>query len=467
MNIPRLLISGLSGGAGKTMLTLGIARAFRRAGLEVVAFKKGPDYIDAAWLALAARAARANLDLFFSSGEQLSGLFRERAAACDIALVEGNRGLFDGLDIRGSCSSAEVARVLKAPVLLVLDCSKMTRTLAALVRGCLDFEADVDIAGVILNRIGNKRHGQMAKNAVEELAGVPVLGVLPRLAQPVIFERHMGLAGIDELGQADAILDRLAELAENYLDLRAIRDVAARAPALPVPASGQDAVLPAKTAKKGRPRIGYAFDAAIWFYYQENLDALQRAGAELVPFSLFDPPPGCRLDGLYLGGGLPELHAARLSACPMRAHVAELARAGLPIYAECGGFMFLARDLALDGAIHPMAGVFPFSVEFCPRPQGLGYVEAEVVGDNPYHPGGMLLRGHEFHFSRCRASGEDAGFSRVLRLRRGKGMGGEFGEDAFDGLLFKNTFAAYMHIYAPALPHWAPAFVELCRSARK
>ncbi|MDR0828364.1 MAG: cobyrinate a,c-diamide synthase [Desulfovibrio sp.] len=485
MLIPRLLVSGLAGGAGKTMFSLGLARAFRRSGLAVRAFKKGPDYIDAAWLALAARAPRANLDPFFTPADVLLDLFRERCIACDLALIEGNRGLFDGLDANGSCSSAEVARILKAPVLLVLDCTKMTRTVAALVRGCLNFEPDVNIAGVVLNRIGNKRHGEMTKRAVEDLAGVPVLGILPRLLRPIILERHMGLAGIDELAQADSVLDELADLMEEHLDLPAIRRVASAAP--PLPARKRAAAPPhpdpenlrrslpvperdRSRAKKERPRIGYAFDAAIWFYYQENLEALEKAGAQLVQLSLFAPPPKGRLDGLYLGGGLPELHAARLSASPMPAYVAGLARAGLPIYAECGGFMYLARSLVLEGLSYPMAGVFPFCVEFCDRPQGLGYVEAEVIGDNPYHPKGALLRGHEFHFSRCLPPDPQAGVDpdrkAVLRLNKGRGMGEEGQIQPPDGLLFNNTFAAYMHIYAPALPHWAPTFVDLCRRER-
>lgn len=517
MHIPRIIISGLSGGAGKTMVSLGLARSLARSGLRVKAFKKGPDYIDAAWLALAARSSQANLDPFFLPAPALRSLFRQGAAGYDLALIEGNRGLFDGLDLSGSCSTAELSRILRAPVLLVLDCTKMTRTAAALISGCLNFEKDVRISGVILNRTGNPRHQTMVRRAVEELAGVPVLGVLPR-RRPFITERHMGLAGLEEYAQADEKLDELAGFLSDHADLAAIRTLAASAPDLPsdeavdapcqcpsAPAAspppglrggpsgnGSSGSPPARLANRSRPRIGYVRDAAFWFYYEENLNALRAAGAYLIPLSLLCDGPGqdglaetsgrCEawdgLDGLYIGGGQPELHAGALAGNRFcRDRVAALSRSGLPVYAECGGFMYLARELIVNGAAFPMAGVFSCSVELLSRPQGLGYVEAEVVAANPFHPLGVRFRGHEFHFSRCLAreggtagdsapdvpGGPPAGY--VLRLRKGRGMAVSPEQEGFDGLLVANTFAAYTHIFAPALPHWAKNFVALC-SAR-
>lgn len=498
MRIPRLIISGLSGGAGKTMLSLGLARAFARQGLPVRAFKKGPDYIDAAWLAAASKSPQSTLDPFFTPGDQLAALFVQEASGCALALVEGNRGLFDGLDINGSCSTAEVSRILRAPVLLVLDCTKMTRTVAAVVRGCLDFEEGLAIGGVILNRTGNKRHHDLARRAVEELAGVPVLGVLPRRAEPFIVERHMGLAGPGELAAAESRLDALADFIAEHTDLQRILALAQSAPALhPGGARGRpqgkrdeapkksepirSLPLPQQEQKHGeatddadsgafhgscvrRPRIGYVFDAAFWFYYRENLEALEAAGARIVPVSLLERAEWPDLDGLYIGGGLPELHAQALSAnLSARQRVAEFVRGGLPVYAECGGFMYLSRSLIYRGERYPMAGVFPLDVDFCRRPQGLGYVEAQVVADSPYHPAGCFFRGHEFHFSRPVNEEEGLADRCLLRLRRGKGMFRNGEGEQRDGLLKNACFAAYTHLFAPAAPHWAPAFVGLCR----
>jgi cobyrinic acid a,c-diamide synthase len=522
MRIPRIIISGLSGGAGKTMVSLGLARALLRSGQRVRAFKKGPDYIDAAWLALAARSPQANLDPFFLSAPALRRLFQQGAGGFDIALIEGNRGLFDGLDLRGSCSTAELARLLLAPVLLVLDCSKMTRTVAALVSGCLHFEQGLHIGGVILNRTGNPRHHAMARRAVEELAGVPVFGALPRRPSPFIRERHMGLAGLDEYARADENLDALADFMGDHVDLAAVARLAASAPALPedaadggaeadhapelsagdvgrrltpsleseTPASGRELrSVPHAGIKAGEgPCIGYVHDAAFWFYYEENLAALRAAGATLLPLSLLDgerregdgagEDAGVwdRLDGLYIGGGQPELYARELSGNSfLRETAAALARSGLPIYAECGGFMYLAGELRLNGENFPMAGVFPLCVELLSRPQGLGYVEAEVVTPNPYHPLGTHFRGHEFHFSRCLplrdgaspGAGALSADGHVLHLHRGRGMCSSPDQEGFDGLLFHNTFAAYTHVYAPALPHWAGNFVTLCADWKK
>ncbi|MDR0339404.1 MAG: AAA family ATPase [Desulfovibrio sp.] len=528
VTVPRFVVSGLSGGVGKTMVSLGIARSLARSGLALRAFKKGPDYIDAAWLGRAAFSPSANLDPFFSSESQLISLFIKGTRGYDFALVEGNRGLFDGLDIDGSCSSAQLARTLSAPVLLVLDCTKMTRTAAALVKGCLAFEPGLAVGGVILNRTGNERHQTLARRAVEELAGVPVLGALPRRAEAFIAERHMGLAGMDEFGgarasfaasdsacgvapgafteiraeaaaglsgaSADASLEALADFIEEHLDMGRIRSMAESAPPLTADAplaveaislaadggairpesasfQAESASFQAESASHAaavRPRIGYVHDAAFWFYYRENLEALIEAGAALVSLSLLDERPWPAVDGLYLGGGLPELHAAALSANPLlREELPALCRAGLPVYAECGGFIALARSVMVGGGSFPMAGVFAVDVELCDKPQGLGYIEAETVADTPFYPRGLRFRGHEFHFSR-RSAG-DGVFPEeayALRLLRGKGMGANARGECFDGLTLANTFAAYSHVYAPCLPEWAPAFVGLCRLRR-
>ena len=452
MNVRRIVISGVSGGSGKTILSLGLCRALLHQGLRVAPFKKGPDYIDAAWLSRACGCCCTNLDPFFLSGRRLTSLFADAAQGSDIAVIEGNRGLYDGRDAQGSCSTSGLARLLDAPVLLSLNCTKMTRTAAALIDGLLRFEP-LRFAGVVLAQVRpGSRHESVIRNSIETHTSARVLGTLPRLNPVPIPERHMGLVAAGGK-EADDCLDRLADIITANVDLHEVLEAAA---------AGElkaDPFWPATSAPTWkRPRIGYVQDEILWFYYKENLEALRHAGADLVRLSLLDDAPWPQLDGLYLGGGFPELFAERLTGSSRLADIARLARSGLPIYAECGGFMILCRSLIVNGASWPMAGVVPADVESCPTPQGLGYVEATAVKPNPFHPQGVSWRGHEFHYSRCRTTQTNG---LTLELASGVGMG-RTGQTGLDGFLCGNTFAAYTHLFAPAVPHWAPRFVGLC-----
>lgn len=452
---PRIVLAGLSGGSGKTFVSIGLCRALARRGLGVQPFKKGPDYIDASWLSHASRRTACNLDPFLLARPVLAALFAERSRAADIAIIEGNRGLFDGKDVEGTCSTAELARQLSAPVVLVLDATKMTRTAAAIVAGCKAFEPGLSLAGVILNRTAGERHRAILTRCIEELAGVPVLGRLPKMGENPIPERHMGLVSDQEHSAREAALDAIANVVERAVDLErlleAARAAAPLAPSDPVP--WPEAVC----APERAPVIGYVHDAALWFYYPENLEALTRAGAVLRRVSLLSPEPWPELDGLYLGGGFPETQASILAAnIAIRDHVRALAEQGLPMYAECGGFMYLCRAVQLDGARHELAGVFPLDTRLCPRPQGLGYVEAVVEGENPFHPMGARLSGHEFHYSACTEPDPAASLPPLaLRMLRGHGM-----LSGRDGMLAADTFASYTHIHALGAPHWAPSFVR-------
>ena len=459
--VPRLTVSGLKGGSGKTLLALGLARALAQDGLRLKPFKKGPDYIDAAWLGLAAGRPATNLDLFFLPPQDLRALFLHACALpggdgepADFALIEGNRGLFDGRDLEGSCSTAALARTLQSPILLSLDCTKMTRTAAALVQGMLSFEPDLPIAGVVLNKVGSERHGALVRRAIEHYCPVPVLGALPRLAGNPLPEGRMGLVlrqtTETQRVDAEARLDALAAAMREYLDLRSIRRLAQAAPCLP----GEKMFWKdASSSLAGvRPCIGYVRDAALWFYYEENLEALRRAGADVIRLSLFDGEAWPRLDGLYLGGGFPEEFCAELAVSPKLALLKGYAEQGMPIYAESGGFLLLAASLERQGRSCPMAGVFPVRVGFHDRPQGLGYVEATVILSNPFHPRRARIKGHAFHYTRCEfLPGARAEYA--LQLDCGAGMG-----QASDGLMHKSAFASYMHIFAPAVPHWAECF---------
>ncbi len=523
-SVPRLCVTAFSGGGGKTLLALGLARTLVERGIIVKPFKKGPDYIDAAWLTQACRNPATNLDPFFLTPEALKALFckslvpRPGEALPGLALLEGNRGLFDGLDAKGTCSTAAIARLLGMPIVLSLDCTKMTRTAAALVQGVLNFENGLIFLGVVLNNVGSSRHARLVRDAIEAHTDLPVLGALPRLAKTPLPERHMGIASFGSrlAEDADKRLAALAAFIKENLDVSRIAAEAARltpkdgAPCAGAPAARPDAITPPAAPL---PRIGFVRDAAFWFYYEENLRALKDAGAELVPIALAtgdatrDAALAAErlraLDGLYLGGGFPEDHAQALSASPALALIRTLAKKGMPIYAECGGFMLLARSLDLDGSRWPMAGLFPVDVRFTKTPQGLGYVEACVVRENPFFPVGLRLRGHEFHYSRCvwpdetpSAAPQDAPAPDfAMRLSRGTGMGRSTlrnetplslpplatatetalsqqqashdekpGAQGGDGLTQARVWAAYTHIFAPAVPCWAPNFIAAARA---
>jgi len=447
--IPRIILAGLSGGTGKTIVSLALARSFSRAGKRVAPFKKGPDYIDAQWLGLAAGKPCSNLDPFFHSADTIRSIFFHKFQGADLSLIEGNRGLFDGMDEHGSCSTAELARVLGAPVILAIDCTKMTRTAAAIIKGCAEFEPGVNLAGVILNRTAGERHRSVLGKSIETHTGVPVLGMLPKIAANPIPERHMGLMS-DQEYDGSAHLDALADMAGEWLDMDGILAIAEAAPDFgPAPAP----IFPGKPAEK-KVRIGYVRDAALWFYYPENLEALEHAGAELVRLSLLADEPWPEIDGLYLGGGFPEVFAAEIAANrAVLGRLKSLSASGLPIYAECGGFMVLCDTLEIHGASHAMAGVFPVSTAFRPRPQGLGYTEAEAVLDNPFFEFGSRIQGHEFHYSLCVS---DASPAVPTALAMHRGQGSAIGSDGF---LKDNTLAGYNHIHALAVPGWAGRFV--------
>jgi cobyrinic acid a,c-diamide synthase len=456
IRIPRLVLAGLSGGSGKTIVSLGLTRAWRDKGLAVAPFKKGPDYIDAAWLGLAARRPASNLDPFLMDEAAMAALFVHKARGADLAFTEGNRGLFDGGDVNGTFSTSQLARRLAAPLILVIDATKMTRTVAAIVQGCANFEKGLDLAGVILNRTAGDRHRRILRDSIEHYTGVPVLGALPKMRENPIPERHMGLISNREYAGQDAILDGIASVVRDSCDLHRLLEIARRAPDFEEP---EASIWPEPVAGE-KPRIGYVLDAALWFYYQENLEALRRAGAELVEVSLLSEAPWPQLDGLYLGGGFPETQAQALADnAAARARVRGVCAAGLPVYAECGGFMYLCEELHIDGKIYPMAGVFPLATTLCARPQGLGYAEACVVADNPFHPVGTTLKGHEFHYSRCLPRSKYTGHGDkpvfALQMQRGSGM-----LDGLDGVVSGRTFAAYTHIHALGARHWAENFVR-------
>jgi cobyrinic acid a,c-diamide synthase len=444
-----LVVAGLSGDSGKTLVSLGIARALADRGVKVRPFKKGPDYIDTAWLGVAARSTCRNLDTYLMKDEAMASALAKASGDADLLLVEGNRGLFDGVDIEGSHSTAMLARRLAAPVVLVLDCTKMTRTAAALVLGCRAMDPEVDLAGVILNRVGCGRHEDIVREAVAGIAGTPVLGAIRRIkGDDPLPGRHLGLVTAVEHPDPEEAVQRAAEAVAAGVDLDRLLAVAQWSPELEL--------MPADTPiEQVEVTIGYFEGKAFSFYYPENLERLRAAGVQLVPVDPSNASELPEVDGLYIGGGFPEVHAARLGAnTEFTTSVRARVDAGMPVYAECAGLMYLARELIVDGVPHAMAGVLDLAVEQLPTPQGHGYEVVVVDRDNPFFAAGTRLVGHEFHYSRL-VSGSDRDNS-VLRVERGTGIG-----DNRDGISSGRVFASYLHLHAGATPGWADGFLSL------
>lgn len=460
MDFPRILIAALRGGSGKTILSIGITAAWKSSGKQITPFKKGPDYIDAGWLALAAGRPCYNLDTFLTQKELILQSFFLHSTKGDISVIEGNRGLYDGIDIQGSTSTAELAKLLQTPVILCIDCTKSTRTMAAAVLGCMKFDPDTKIKGVILNRVAGPRHEKVLRKNIEHYCDIPVFGAVPKLDWQNFPERHMGLLPTPEHGWAKDSIQAASQIAAQYLDLEALAKVAGDAGPLPVSAALQEnnfaeAESLLDSDPKLRPRIGIIKDSAFQFYYPENIEALEAIGAETIflsPLASDTIPP---IDALYIGGGFPETHARQLARnVTFRDQLKSLAKDGLPIYAECGGLMYLGEELVLDENSFPMAGVLPVVFGFSKKPQGHGYTMVTVEQPNPYFKVGTQLKGHEFHYSRVlkwRGTDNDLAFN----MKRGAGF-----INNRDGVCYKNVLATYTHIHALGTPSWAEAMVR-------
>ena len=453
LRTPRVAVAGLSGDGGKTLVSLGLTGAFRARGLTVAPFKKGPDYIDAAWLAHAADTPCRNLDTFLMEDGAI-GRAVEAAGHADLFLIEGNRGLFDGVDAAGSHSTARLAIRLGAPVLLVVDTTKATRTVAAMVLGCRKLEPKVDLAGVILNRVGTVRQEAVIRESVERASEVPVVGAIPRLpGDDPLPGRHLGLVTAAENPRRDEAIARAVQAVEAHVDLDRIVEIARSAPQVNLPVASPP-------EWRASVKVGFLSDEAFSFYYPENLEGLRASGAKLVAVPPRNDAVLGEIDGLYIGGGFPEVHVEELAAnrafaSALQSRIAD----GLPIYAECGGLMYLSRELLVRGTSYPMAGALDLVVEHTGRPCGHGYEVATVDRGNEFFPRGTSLRGHEFHYSRV-VAGVDTAAS-VLDVARGTGIG-----DGRDGIARGRVWASYMHLHALSTPGWADGFLDLAARYR-
>jgi len=449
----RVLVSAAHKSSGKTTVAIGLAAALRRRGLVVQPFKKGPDYIDPLWLTAAAGRACRNLDLHLTTPEQVVPVFDAACAGAEFALVEGNKGLHDGLALDGSNSNAALARLLALPVVLVIDARGITRGIAPLVLGYQAFDRAIEIAGVILNRVGGARHESKLRAAIEHYTDVPVLGALHESGALRIEERHLGLVPATESERSLRQIERCAAEVAAGVDLDRLL---ARCGA-----PGAAATVRPDAAPRPDLRVGVARDRAFGFYYPEDLESFERAGAQIV---FFDALSDCNLppvDALFIGGGFPEVLAADLEANrSLRAQIRAAVAGGLPTYAECGGLMYLARSIRWHDRRFEMVGALAADVEMQERPVGRGYVELVATDEHPW-PGAapQPLRAHEFHYSRLIDA--DPALRYAYRMRRGHGADGER-----DGIVFAHALASYAHLRSVAGHDWPARFVAYARARR-
>jgi cobyrinic acid a,c-diamide synthase len=458
MNVARLLVSAAHKSSGKTTLAIGLARALVERGLRVQTFKKGPDYIDPMWLARASGRPCINLDPHLMHDAEIAAALPRHAGNADVALIEGNKGLYDGLALDGSNSNAALAQRLGAPVLLVIDARGMTRGIAPLILGYQAFDRSIRIGGVILNRLGGARHEAKLRAVIEHYTDVPVLGAVQHDERLALTERHLGLVTDAEAADADGRVRTIAQVVAAQVDLDRVVALARSADALPL------VVLPPAPPPSNAPRvrIGIAHDAAFGFYYPDDLAALEAAGAELVTIDTLHDTRLPPLEGLFIGGGFPETAMERLAAnTALRAALRAAIEAGLPTYAECGGLMYLSRSIRWGDRVAPMVGAIPGDVTMHERPVGRGYVQLEETAAFPWPAAeaGATRLAHEFHHSSLDNLAPSVRFA--YRVRRGHGIDG-----THDGVCVHNLLASYAHLRHTGGNRWPQRFMAHVRAVQ-
>ena len=476
-NIPRLVVAGLRGGSGKTIVSLSLISLLIKKGLKVSPFKKGPDYIDAGWLARAAGTPCYNLDLFMMTSDQVLHSFLSHTDQSQISITEGNRGLYDGIDEQGSYSTAELAKLIKTPVIIAIDCTKTTSTIAAMILGCQKMDPEVIIGGAVLNRVATARQESVIRKAINNVCDIPVLGAIPRLKKDPFPERHMGLVPFQERQGIDEAMTAVSEIGEKYLDYEAIMEAAELAGAIEKGVRDQgsgvrneqrttnDEQRPTKDERlptSNTPRIGIIRDSAFQFYYQENFEELEKKGASLVEVSPLTDDSLPDVDALYIGGGFPETHAIALAEnITFKQSLHSAVELGLPVYAECGGLMYLGSNIRMDDTTYPMTGILPITFTLDKKPRAHGYTIVEAIRANPFFPVNTVLKGHEFHYSRVLDVGESE-VTMAFHVKRGRGI-----RDKKDGMCYKNVFATYTHLHAAGAPEWAEGMVRAAKEYKR
>lgn len=452
------MIAGLSGGSGKSVVSVGITSALSQDGRKIVPFKKGPDYIDAGWLQLAAGNPCYNLDPYLMDPQTIQTSFERHSSGADLVVLEGNRGLFDGVDVAGSYSTAELASIIKLPILLVIDCTKTTRTVAALVLGCQKLDPSIDIRGCVLNRIGSNRHEEIVRQAIEHYTDVKVVGAFRRQKMDIFPQRHIGITPCPEFAGAEEAVIQIGELAKQSVDLHLVESLMAKIEQSSALTMLDNSQLEQSAVRRKHLKIGVIKDAAFQFYYPENLAGLTQHGAELIEINALEQKTLPEIDGLYIGGGFPETSVKQLSAnSTFRDSLKSAVVAGLPVYAECGGLIYLGDGMYVEGTYYPLVGVFPVKFRMTSKPQAHGYTILETTRPNPFYEENLQIKGHEFRYSKIEDWHGDTD-SLAFTMKRGVGF-----IEGRDGLVYKNTLALYTHIHALGTPEWSTSFMNLVR----
>ncbi len=463
----RIFISAAHKSSGKTTISIGLCAAFACRSLTVQPFKKGPDYIDPMWLGAAAGRECINLDFNTMGVDELMKTYVYYSENTDLCIIEGNKGLFDGLDLHGSNSNAALANHLNAPVILVIDAQGMTRGIAPLILGYQAFDPKLNISGVILNKLGGKRHEQKLRDVIEYYTDVPVIGAVHRSPDLELEERHLGLMPSNELHSALEHIQRIGQSIESQVDCDKLFDVSQTNALLK---SNTDSVsiadrslLSGSKVSESKPpvRIGIMRDQAFGFYYPDDLEMFSTQNAELVPIDAIKDEKLPHVDGLFIGGGFPETQMQKLAANEnLKKSIFHAIENGLPVYAECGGLMYLTRSISWQGSKYEMVGAIPADTVMCKRPQGRGYVHLKATKDYPWPQSNSSsideFWAHEFHYSRL--ENIDPSVKYAYEVHRGTGIDGKF-----DGIVYKNVLGNYAHLRDVKNNRWVERFVNFVR----
>jgi cobyrinic acid a,c-diamide synthase len=459
--VPSIYISAAHKSSGKTTLSIGLVRALLDRGIRVQPFKKGPDYIDPLWLSAAAGRSCYNLDFYTQSRQEISESYLYRQRDCDLALIEGNKGLYDGVDVAGSNSNAAMAVHLGVPVVLVINCQGMTRGIAPLLLGYQAFDKDIRIAGVIFNQVGGRRHQSKLIQVVEHYTDIPVLGAVQADPQLKIVERHLGLIPSNEEQSSEKLISKLAETVKSDVNLNRVLEIAGSAE--PITSGSTQTPLNSEQAYQG-VKIGLARDEAFGFYYPDDLDEFRSLGAELIEFNTLKDQELPDVDGIFLGGGFPETTMEQIENNPaMQQAIVGFIERGGPVYAECGGLIYLTRSLTWQGKKCRMSGVIPADTVMHEKPQGRGYVKLSETGRSPWPDlteRSLEVYAHEFHYSSLiglEVNQDDYAY----RVERGYGIDGKN-----DGYVYKNLLASYTHRRSVGGNNWVARFLALVASVK-
>lgn len=465
MQIPRLMIAGTHSGVGKTTIATGVMAALSKRGYNVQPYKVGPDYIDPSYHNIATGNICRNLDTWMLDEDTVRSLFTRSAAEAEIAVIEGVMGLYDGASgVSDAGSPARVAKILDCPVVLVVDVQSMARSAAAVVMGFQKMDPGVNIAGVILNRIGSDRHLRLVSEAIATNCDIPVIGYVRKNAGLSLPSRHLGLVPTAEGGELFDIIGALADNIAEGVNFEMLAEIAQKAGSMPEETAGETPGFPGAGGADTAPvRVAIARDEAFSFYYQDGLEVLESCGVELAPFSpLHDCDLPANIDGIYIGGGFPEVFARQLAEnSTIKEQIKKSGLNKMPVYAECGGLMYLTEAVCdFDGQEYPMTGLIPAKCHMQKKLAGMGYVTVKQLTDTLLGPGGYTYRGHEFHYSRLEPAVE--GFKWACKLTRNK-----TGETVYEGYTHDNILATYVHLHFAADPALARNFAAKCRKYRE